>query len=248
VSHGPHLVDHNLFASAASVELFSQGGAFVNNLVCGTVALVPVVERPTPYHRPHSTQVAGYAAIYGGDDRYIGNVFLGGDRDQVYGADARVRDAAGYGTAGYNGHPTSLADYIVRVGDPSRGDHERFAGVPQPVYIRDNVYAAGANAYEGEQGAVDLGDADVRLTVVDEGENVFLEMQLPDAFDTARVPVITGRDLERVRFADADFEERDGSPAVMDIDLAGSRKTDEGAYPAGPLSELKSGVSRTRVW
>ena len=28
--------------------------------------LQPVVERPTPYHTPHSTQVAGYAAIHGG--------------------------------------------------------------------------------------------------------------------------------------------------------------------------------------
>jgi hypothetical protein len=248
VSHGPYLVDHNVFASPASVELFSQGGAFVNNLVCGTLALVPVVERPTPYHRPHSTQVAGYAAIYGGDDRYIGNIFLGGDPDQAYAADARVRDAVGYGTAGYNGHPTSLADYIAQVGDPSRGDHERFAGVPQPVYIHDNVYAAGANAYEAEQGAVDLGDADVRATVVDEGDNVYLEMQLPEAFDAARAPVLTGRDLERVRFVDAEFEERDGSPAVMDVDLAGSRKTDERAHPAGPLAALESGVSRTRVW
>jgi hypothetical protein len=248
VSHGPYLVDHNLFASPASVELFSQGGAFVHNLVCGTVALVPVVERPTPYHRPHSTQVAGYAAIYGGDDRYIGNVFLGGDADQAYGPDARVRDAVGYGTAGYHGHPTSLADYIARVGDPSRGDHERFAGVPQPVYIRDNVYAAGAGAYEAEQGAVDLGDAEVPVTVVDEGDGVYLEMQLPEAFDATRIPLITGRDLERVRFVDAEFEERDGSPAVMDIDLVGSRKTDEHAHPAGPLAGLTSGASRTRVW
>jgi len=246
VSHGPHLVDHNVFASPASVELFSQGGAFVNNLVCGTLSLVPVVERPTPYHRPHSTQVAGYAAIYGGDDRHIGNVFLGGDLDQAYGPDARVRDAAGYGTAGYDGHPTSLADYIARVGDPSRGDHERFADVPQPVYIRDNVYSPGADPFEAEQDAVVLSDG-VRVTVVDEGDDVYLVTELPEAFGAARVPVITGRDLERVRFVDAEFEERDGRPSVLDIDLVGTRKTGERA-PAGPLAALEPGVSRTRVW
>jgi hypothetical protein len=248
VSHGPYLADHNIFASPASVELFSQGGAFVHNLVCGTLALVPVIERPTPYHRPHSTQVAGYAAIYGGDDRYIGNVFLGGDPEQVYAPESQVGHAAGYGTAGYNGRPTSLADYIARVGDPSRGDHERFLDVPQPVYIRDNVYAAGASAFEAERGAVVLGDADVRMTVVDEGDAVYLEAQLPEAFDGARIPMITGRDLERVRFADAEFEERDGSPAVLDTDLVGSARTDEQARPAGPLAALGAGVSRTRVW
>jgi len=248
VSHGPYLADHNIFASAASVELWSQGGAFVNNFVCGTLSLMPVIERPTPYHRPHSTQVAGYAAIYGGDDRYIGNVFLGGDPAQAYGPESQVARVAGYGTAGYNGHPTSLADYVARVGDPSRGDHERFSDVPQPVYIRDNVYAAGAQHFEAEPGAVVLGDADVRVTVADEGDTVYLETQLPEAFDGARVPMISGRDLERVRFADADFEERDGSPAVLDIDLAGSTKTDGQAHPAGPLAALGSGVSRTRVW
>ena len=43
------------------------------------------MDRPTPYHVPHSTQVAGYAAILGGDDRYIGNIFLGGDPALAYG-------------------------------------------------------------------------------------------------------------------------------------------------------------------
>ncbi|HET6484692.1 MAG TPA: right-handed parallel beta-helix repeat-containing protein, partial [Actinoplanes sp.] len=47
VSHGPYLVEHNILGSAVSLENFSQGGAFVHNLVCGTVALEPVLDRPT---------------------------------------------------------------------------------------------------------------------------------------------------------------------------------------------------------
>ena len=39
VSHGPYLIDHNVFGSDAALESFSQGGAYVNNLVCGTVLL-----------------------------------------------------------------------------------------------------------------------------------------------------------------------------------------------------------------
>jgi hypothetical protein len=88
----------------------------------------------------------------------------------------------------------------------------------------------------------------VRVTIVDEGDDVYLVTELPEAFGAARVPVITGRDLERVRFVDAEFEERDGSPAVLDIDLVGTRKTGERAHPAGPLAALEPGVSRTRVW
>jgi hypothetical protein len=246
VSHGPHLVDHNVLASTVSLELFSQGGAFVNNIFCGTVSREPVLDRPTPYHVPHSTQVAGYAAILGGDDRYIGNVFLGGDVGAAYGPDARRGEDATHGTVGYDGHPPSLADYLALVNDPSRGDHERFKGVAQAVWIRDNVYAAGARAYEAEPDPVVLGD--VTVAVVDEGEQVYLETQLPEAFDAARIALVTGGDLERVRFVDAEFEEPDGSPARLDRDLVGDHKSAEQPHPPGPLVTLASGSSRTRVW
>ena len=185
VSHGPYLVEHNIFASPVSLEIFSQGGAFVNNLVCGTVSLEPVLERPTPYHVPHSTQVAGYAAIHGGDDRHIGNIFLGGDATQAYGSGVHDRPSAGYGTAGYDGHPASMEDYLALVGDPTRGDHERFNGVKQPVYLRDNVYAGGASRSKPRRAQSSSPAIDVAVTVVDEGAEVHLETRLPAAFDNA---------------------------------------------------------------
>ena len=212
VSHGPYLVEHNILASPASLELFSQGGAFVNNLICGTVCLEPVLERPTPYHVPHSTQVAGYAAILGGDDRHIGNIFLGGDPAAAYGPTSRVAQRADHGTAGYDGHPASMEAYLALVDDPTRGDHERFANVKQPVFVRDNVYAAGAKAFEAEKGAIVLTGSDITAAIVDEGAEVYLESHLPAAFDNVRIDTVSGADLERVRFVDADFEEPDGSP------------------------------------
>ncbi len=248
VSHGPYLVEHNIFASPASLELFSQGGAFVNNLICGTVVLEPVVDRPTPYHVPHSTEVAGYAAIYGGDDRHIGNIYLGGDTLRAYGPTGRPELRPDHGTVGYDGHSASMEEYLALVGDPTRGDHQRFAGVKQPVYLHDNVYAAGAKPFEAEKGAIVLTGSDVAATVVDEGVEVYLETRLPAAFDNARLRTVTGSDLEPVRFVDADFEERDGTPAVLATDLVGLEKNDQETYPAGPLGSLSSGDSRIRVW
>ena len=250
VSHGPHLVEHNILASRVSLELFSQGGAFVHNLFCGTVSLDPVVERPTPYHVPHSTQVAGYAAIVGGDDRYIGNVFLSGDPALAYAPESRRpgRRDVRYGTAGYDGHPASMEAYLALVSDPTKGDHERFAHVKQPVYIRDNVYAGGAAAYEAEERATVLTDGDATATVVEEGGEVFLQCTLAASFDDMRVRSVGGADLVRVRFVDAEFEESDGSPAVLAADLVGAVKDPSGSYPAGPLSALTSGSSRIRVW
>ena len=247
VSHGPYLVEHNIFASKVSLESFSQGGAYVNNLVCGTVASRPEIERPTPYHRPHSTQIAGYAAILGGDDRYLGNVFLGGHLDLAYRPEGQIGHVATYGTAGYDGHPASLADYLAQVDDPSRGDHDRYRDVKQPVYLRANVYAPDAHAYEAEDGAVFLHD-EPTVTVVDECNTVWLETDLPEGFGAARLGLVTGADLPRVRFVDADFEERDGSPALLDLDLLGDRKVPGETYPTGPISTLEPGSSRIRIW
>jgi hypothetical protein len=191
--------------------------------------------------------VAGYAVIYGGDDRYIGNIFLGGDVAAAYGPTASGKAPAGYGTVGYDGHPTTFDEYLARVASRPRGDHRRFPGVKQPAYLRDNVYAPGARAFADEVSALTLTE-EVSFEVADEGDEVYLVTRLPEAFGRVRLSVVTGADLPRVRFADADFEERDGSPAVFDIDLPGERKDSGRRYPAGPIASLGPGTSRIRVW
>jgi hypothetical protein len=249
VSHGPYLVEHNVLASNASFESFSQGGAFVHNLIGGTVRLVPVHDRATPYHRPHSTQVAGYAVIYGGDDRWIGNIFLGGDIASAYGYDTTqgTHPAAGYGTAAYDGSPASLHDYIDRIASLPDGNHSRIPGVKEPAYLHDNVYAPGASPFAGEPSALAL-TGEVSFKIADEGTEVYLEARLPEAFSGARTGVITGAGLPRPRLVNADFEERDGTPAVIDVDLLGERKDPAQDYPAGPIAALTPGKSRIRVW
>jgi hypothetical protein len=245
VSHGPYLVEHNILGSPAAIELFSQGGAFVDNLVCGTLWLQQVLDRPTPYHRPHSTQVAGYAAIVGGDDRYVGNLFVGGDTKIAYGKEPLEGQGPAFaGTAAYDGYPASFEEYLGRIAAREPGDHQRFLGLTQPVYAWGNVYAGGARPFAGESGPLLLDSG--RVSVVDEGDEVYLETDLPAAFGQARHAVVTGADLPRVRFADADFEEHDGSPVVVDVDLTGEPRTNGAS--AGPIAALGAGQSRLRVW
>ncbi|MET3425462.1 hypothetical protein BJ973_004674 [Actinoplanes tereljensis] len=244
VSHGPFLVDHNILGSTASFESFSQGGAFVGNLFAGTVWLQAVPDRATPYHRPHSTQVAGYAVIWGGDDRYLGNLFLGGDVTKAYGHGGNYTGEPAYhGLSGYNGFPASFAEYLAQV-NSQEGDHQRFLNVKQAVYAGGNVFAGGAEPFDGEPDPLVLGDATV--TVTRDGDEVWLETDLPAGFDQARLAPVSGRDLERVRFADADFEEPDGSPAQIGTDLVGAARDETSA--AGPLAALASGRQRVRVW
>jgi hypothetical protein len=247
VSHGPYLVEHNALLSPAALEIFSQGGAFVHNLVGGTLRIEPVMDRATPYHLPHSTDVAGYAVIRGGDDRFVGNVFLGGDAAEAYGPNAEAKAPAHHGTAGYAGHPDSFEAYLARVGSPRRGDHQRFHDVPQPVYAWGNVYLADAEPFDGERDALVI-DGPAHAAAVEDGTEVHLDIELPDRFRDSRVDLVTGADLPPVRFVDAEFEEPDATPAVMDVDLAGVRKTADTAYPAGPLAGLADGHARIRVW
>ncbi|MGB8451529.1 MAG: hypothetical protein WCD89_04280 [Anaerocolumna sp.] len=94
-----------------------------------------VLDRSTQYHLPHSTKVAGFSFIYGGDDRFYNNIFIGRD------------DLTGVGTSHYKNYTTSLAEYIDIV-DKVHGDVEAFAKIEQPVYINSNAYLCGAEPFE----------------------------------------------------------------------------------------------------
>jgi hypothetical protein len=96
VDHGPFIVDNNILLSPFSIRTQSEGGAFVHNLITGSVYMWSEPNRFTPYFLPHSTDVKGLSTIYSGDDRYYNNIFLGiGDK-----TDNKSRFK--YGLEGYN--------------------------------------------------------------------------------------------------------------------------------------------------
>ena len=76
VNHGPFLVDNNLLLSGVSLRDWSQGGAYAHNLFAGIIDCRTELNRETPYHPAHSTEVAGLANIKGGDNRFYNNIFL----------------------------------------------------------------------------------------------------------------------------------------------------------------------------
>jgi alpha-N-arabinofuranosidase len=83
VDHGPFLVDNNLFLSPRSLTSRSHGGAYVHNLFAGTFSINDYDSRQTPFHKAHSTEVAGLHDNPCGDDRFTNNLFVGrGDLGQ----------------------------------------------------------------------------------------------------------------------------------------------------------------------
>jgi hypothetical protein len=82
VNHGPFLIDNNILLSGCSLSDMSEGGAYVHNLVAGAINAWQELSRETPYHPPHTTEVAGQVNVKGGDDRFFNNIFAPANRTE----------------------------------------------------------------------------------------------------------------------------------------------------------------------
>jgi len=77
VNHGPFLIDHNLFLSRRSLQDWSQGGAYVHNLVAGSVG-GRTENRKTPYFKLHTVKNMKLSNIQQKDLSFHNNVFAAG--------------------------------------------------------------------------------------------------------------------------------------------------------------------------
>ena len=238
VTHGPCLVDNNIFSSPYTIDNAAQGTAFVHNLLGGSMRRITVLDRSTPYHYAHTTQVASTAVVYGGDDRFIGNLFAGQ-------SEAPEEDAC-VGTTSYNGFPPDLETYRQKIIALGIDDLRKFKRVPQPVMIRGNVYLQNARPYDQETGAVELPAASADVKVWHEDGKAKLSMQVSDEMLTASAGIVSTQTLGAPRITNCAYNAPDGSPITLDTDLLGASRTD--TPPAGPLAALKPGLCQVTVW
>ncbi len=234
VTHGPCLVDNNIFTAGYTFDNAAQGTAFVHNICGGFINHYKVLDRSTPYHLPHSTEVLGTTVVYGNDDRWYQNIFVGGDEAN-----------RNYGTADYNDAPVSLEEYVERAVALGDGDVEQYARVPQPAYINGNIYLGGAEAFSREHDKA-VSDLNPELAIVTEEDGVYLNITLPeDMADIASCKIDTEM-LGMTRITEARYENPDGSPVVIDYDLLGNSRSEDPA--AGPLEQLAAGRNHVLVW
>jgi alpha-N-arabinofuranosidase len=76
VDHGPFLVDDNLFLSGHALNINSQGGAFVHNIIADPIGVQPFDGRQTPFLKAHSTQIGGFHNNPDGDLWFYNNIFI----------------------------------------------------------------------------------------------------------------------------------------------------------------------------
>ncbi len=234
VTHGPYLVDNNVFASPYSIVNAAQGGAYVHNLVMGFMVHYPVLNRSTPYHYPHSTKLLGTVPTYGSDDRWYQNIFVGGKEEGRH-----------YGTDTYEGAAVSMEEYIQRYWEAGAADIETYESIRQPAYIDNNIYLQGAAGFTREEHSWS-GSAGDFITLTEEEDGVYLEAQLGEGAFTLPTGYITTKLLGRPRITEAGYENPDGSPVRIDRDMLGRERP--AAPVPGPLQELKPGKNRIRLF
>lgn len=225
VNHGPFLVDNNLFLSRTSLLDMSEGGAYVHNLMCGKIVSQPEPSRSTPYLEPHSTAIAGFRTIQGGDNRFYNNILVGEGESSAVSAiptSSANQPADGFGLWVYDARES-------------------------PLQTGGNVYCNGARRYSKEGGHVVRAEDGPKVRVVQEGRNVYLLLSLDPAAQQANTALVTTTLLGTAKVSGLPFENPDGSPASIDADYFG-KKRDESKPTAGPFEQPGTGALRLKVW
>lgn len=225
VDHGPFLVDNNLFLSGASLMDMSEGGAYAHNLMTGQIISRPEPRRSTPYHRAHSTALAGLSDIKGGDDRFYNNILVG-----------KGESSAGTGKA--NGKkPEYAAGHGLWV-----YDEREF-----PLQTGGNVYCNGARPYVNEAHPAALLGGDFKTSVLDKGPEVYLQLSVGQALQNPNTKFVTTRLLGNAKVSGLPFENPDGTAVKINEDYFGKRRN-EAKPTAGPFENPGEGEIRLKVW
>jgi hypothetical protein len=223
VNHGPFLVDNNIFLSPLSLNDMSEGGAYVHNLMTGRIVNRPEPRRSTPYHKAHSTALAGLYSTTGGDNRFYNNLLAGnGAPPAGGGADANPLRFGGWGLWVY--------------------DQREF-----PLFTGGNIYLHGARGYYKEESGFKLPDANPRAEILEEGDRVYLRVNLDPAIQKAATRVISTQLLGKAKIPGLPYENADGSPLVIDTDYFGKKRSATNPS-AGPFENPGQGELKIKVW
>ena len=220
VNHGPVLVDNNVFLSDISLLDMSEGGAYIHNLMGGKIVSRPEPRRSTPYHRAHSTALAGLTSTTGGDNRFYNNVFIGAKHDRA--AVFRPQPAAGYGLWVY--------------------DQREF-----PLFTGGNVYFGDARPYHKEPDPLKLPTIDPNPRIVEKAENVYLHIVLSPALLKASTQRVTTELLGKTKVGGLAYEYADGTPVIIDVDYFGKQRNRSRPSP-GPFENAGEGELNFKLW
>ncbi len=216
VSHGPFLVDNNIFLSIEAVRTWSEGGIYANNLIAGRLMVLEITGRFTPYLFPHSTKVAGLKNTTSGKQWFYNNIFIA--------------------------PPEGSPKLNIRAAPDKEYGLVLFDKFSFSVKISGNVFLGAAKPNKLEAGFVKLPAFDAKLQLKDVDGKMFLQMDLPDRVLNLECPMVTTQLIGKTKVSELPIEAPDGSPIKIDTDFFG-KKREEGKIHPGPFAEIKSGMN-----
>lgn len=254
VSHGPTLVDNNLFLSDHNVKFPSQGAAFVHNLFAGSITAVCkgvnngsksiISPRYTPYHAAHRTEVTGFMTILHGDVRFYNNIFVQRpvrpgmkkfEENSRLSSDEWTDNNTTVGTIPFEDFPSfeewkhEFDGYCGQGSAPSDRYYSHL-----PVWMSGNVYFNGAKPCSKEKDAVKAEDH-VSILLHQEGDAWKLETDLYQHLPATDCRPIATETLGMAFEPEEKFENSDGTPILFDTDILGNKR---GYRPIpGPFSD-----------
>jgi len=211
VNHGPYVVDNNVFLSKISLRDMSQGGAYAHNIFLGKIIMAPD-QRKTPFHKPHSTELAGYRNIVCGDNRFYNNIFAAG-YDSVPPISSHVKSGVAYGLVIYN-----------------------FAELPTTAC--GNVYYQGSKPFHKESGLIVQPDFNPRISIESENGSYYLKFKVNRGIKSLATKMITSEILGKAIIPDQIFENPDGTLLKIDSDFSGNKRNERRPVP-GPFENLR---------
>lgn len=223
VSHGPFMIDNNIFLSPEAIRNWSEGSIFVHNFIAGRIMAIEILNRYTPYHFPHSTRVAGLKNTRDGLQKFYNNIFIAPPEGSPEAESQKdLPTDKSYGLSVYN----RLSFDVKTAG---------------------NVYLGIAGPSRLEADYVRIKDFDAKVHLKKEGDKLVLRFILPGQIDTKSRPLISTGFLGRTKISGLPFENPDGTAMEVDKDYFGRERDVHNPAP-GPFSGHKAGEKEYVAW
>jgi alpha-N-arabinofuranosidase len=232
VTHGPLLTYNNICLSSISFLDLSRGNVFAHNLFAGRFAVIDYDSRLTPYLKQHSTEIAGMNDNPSGDHQFYNNLFVGGASVKEYG-DAILPVV-------FNGNVYTKGASLATVTNKKTVWGEMTAEARERLqkYTRQGA---------DEQNAIVVPEFDAAVSLLQNGDTVYLELALDKNWLETKRKLITTGILSNAMVTGMPFVYPDGSEVIIDTDYFGNKRSLDNPSP-GPFEINQSGKQTFRIW
>lgn len=254
ISHGPTLVDNNIFLSDRAIKLPTQGVAFVHNLFAGSITAVgtgvkngaPNLDstRYTPYHVPHRTEVTGFMSVLHGDIKLYNNVFV-----QQKLREGMIRYGKSFGPndpwddgnmivgtipfSGYMTFETWKKEFEGYCGQGSQQTDRYY--MPLPVWTKGNSFFNGAKPCDIEEDYYVDNEHEISITLDTNDDGTWSVKSNYAEFLSAHTVDMIDSDVLGIAFEPEErYETPDGETIIFDIDICGNMRKSN--IIAGPFA------------